>query len=188
MRIVPLELPGAVVFEPAVHRDDRGFFVETLRAEWLEQAGHAGEWVQDNHSRSSRGVLRGLHYQTRPGQVKLVRCARGSVLDVIVDVRRGSPTFGRWTSVVLDDVDHRSILIPIGFAHGFLVLSEVADVVYRCSAYYDGDTEGGFRFDDPEVGVEWPAEVPPLVSDRDRAAPTLAEVRDSLPFEYAPPT
>ncbi|MEZ5079270.1 MAG: dTDP-4-dehydrorhamnose 3,5-epimerase [Thermoleophilia bacterium] len=184
MNIVSLDLSGAVVFEPTVHRDDRGFFVETLRAEWLEQAGHSGDWVQDNHSRSVRGVLRGLHYQTHPGQVKLVRCARGSVLDVVVDVRQGSPTFGRWASVVLDDVDHRSILIPIGFAHGFVVLSDVADVVYRCSAYYDPATEAGFRFDDPEVGVEWPTDLDLAVSERDRLAPSFAAVRQALPFEF----
>jgi len=182
--ITRLDLPGAVVFEPTVHRDERGFFVETLRSEWLDEVGHIGEWVQDNHSRSAKGVLRGLHYQTHPGQVKLVRCARGRIFDVIVDIRRGSPTFGRWASAVLDDVDHRSILIPIGFAHGFVVLSDVADVVYRCSAYYDPATEAGFRFDDPEVGVEWPTDLDLTVSDRDRVAPSFAAVRDGLPFVF----
>ncbi|MFN8109102.1 MAG: dTDP-4-dehydrorhamnose 3,5-epimerase [Thermoleophilia bacterium] len=184
MQIVTTEIPGAVVFEPDVHADDRGFFLETLRAEWLDAAGITHGWVQDNHSRSGRGVLRGLHFQTSPGQAKLVRCARGHIVDVVVDLRRGSPAYGKWVAVDLDDVAHRSIYIPVGLAHGFVVLSEVADVVYRCSNYYDGATEAGIAYDDPDVGVAWP-DLPVTVSERDRTAPRLAEVADRLPFTFS---
>lgn len=172
-----------MVLEPDVHRDERGFFVETLRGEWLERMGVDHAWVQDNHSRSVRGVLRGLHFQTAPGQAKLVRCARGRILDVVVDLRRGSPAYGEWFAVELDDVAHRAIYIPVGLAHGFVVLSDIADVVYRCSAYYDAATEGGIRFDDPTVGVAWP-DMPVSVSARDRDAPTLDRIAADLPFTY----
>ena len=140
--------------------------------------------MQDNHSRSRRGTLRGIHFQTHPGQGKLVRCARGRVLDVVVDLRRGSPTFGEWESVELDDVHGRQLWIPVGFGHGFCVLSEEADFVYKCTAYYDGATEAGIRFDDPDVGVEWPQDIELLYSERDRTAPRLSEVADELPFVY----
>ena len=138
--------------------------------------------MQDNHSRSRRGTVRGIHFQTHPGQGKLVRCARGAVLDVVVDLRRGSPTFGEWEAAELDDVHGRQLWIPIGFGHGFCVLSETADFVYKCTNYYDGATEAGIRFDDPEVGIEWPTGFELLYSERDRNAPRLAEVADSLPF------
>ncbi len=184
MNVVETGIPGAVVLEPVVHRDERGFFVETLRREWLDDLGVTHDWVQDNHSRSTRGVLRGLHFQTHPGQAKLVRCARGAILDVVVDLRRGSPVYGQWRAVELDDVAHRAILIPVGLAHGFVVLSEVADVVYRCSNYYDGATEAGIAWDDPDVGVAWP-DMEVTVSDRDRGAPRLRDVADGLPFVYA---
>ena len=127
--------------------------------------------------------MRGLHFQTDPGQGKLVRCARGSVTDVVVDVRRGSPTYGQWEAFELDDVEGHQLWIPIGFAHGFCVTSEVADFVYKTTAYYDAATESGIRFDDPEVGVVWP-DVELLYSERDRTAPLLSEVADSLPFTY----
>ena len=144
--------------------------------------GIPADFVQDNHSRSRRGTLRGIHFQTQPGQGKLVRVARGAVWDVVVDLRRGSPTFGEWEGVTLDDESGRMLWIPIGFGHGFLVLSDLADFVYKCTAYYDGATEAGIRFDDPAVGIEWPSGVELLYSERDRTAPTLAEVADSLPF------
>jgi dTDP-4-dehydrorhamnose 3,5-epimerase len=124
-----------------------------------------------------------MHYQ--PGMAKLVRCARGRIFDVLVDIRRGSPTFGHWEGFELDDSHHRQLYCPEGFAHGFCVLSEVADVIYGCSAYYDPGTEGGFAFDDPDVAVEWPTGFELLASDRDRAAPRLNEIEDSLPFVYA---
>jgi dTDP-4-dehydrorhamnose 3,5-epimerase len=179
-------LDGLVLLEPVVHGDERGFFSETWRADAWAAHGVPTEFVQDNHSRSRRGTLRGVHFQTSPGQGKLVRVARGTVYDVAVDLRRGSPTFGEWEAVVLDDESHRQLWIPIGFGHGFCVLSETADFVYKCTAYYDAATEAGIRFDDPEVGIDWPRDVELLYSERDRTAPTLAEIADELPFRYAP--
>jgi len=171
-----------VLLEPAVHGDARGFFMETFRADVAAANGIPLEFVQDNHSRSRRGTLRGIHFQTHPGQGKLVRVARGAVWDVAVDLRRDSPTFGQWEAITLDDESGRMLYIPVGFGHGFLVLSDVADFVYKCTAYYDPATEAGIRFDDPAVGVEWPSDVELLYSERDRTAPTLAEITDSLPF------
>lgn len=175
-------LSGPIVFEPTVHGDARGFFVETFRASILSRLGIEETFVQDNHSRSRAGVTRGMHFQA--GQAKLVRCANGAIIDVIVDIRAGSPQFGQWEAFRLDDESHRMLYVPDGFAHGFSVLSEVADVTYKVSSYYDAAAENGFRFDDPDVGIEWPTEVEQIVSDRDRAAPTLAELASSLPFSY----
>jgi dTDP-4-dehydrorhamnose 3,5-epimerase len=171
MRVTKTDIDGPLLIEPVVHGDARGFFVETY------------QFVQDNHSRSRAGVIRGLHFQA--GQVKLVRCVRGAIFDVAVDVRVGSPSFGRWVGYRLDDENHRQLLVPDGFAHGFCVLSELADVVYKVSSYYDPALEGGFKFDDPDVGVEWPSDVELLISDRDRSAPTLSELAGSLPFRYS---
>jgi dTDP-4-dehydrorhamnose 3,5-epimerase len=139
------------------------------------------EWVQDNHSRSARGVLRGMHFQA--GQAKLVRCARGAVYDVALDIRRGSPTFGQWEAVMLDDRTLRMLYLPAGFAHGFCVTSDVADVVYKCSSYYDPGLEGGISALDPALAIGWP-EGPLTLSARDRAAPTLADAAEGLPFVY----
>jgi dTDP-4-dehydrorhamnose 3,5-epimerase len=182
MRRLETRLDGLVLLEPTVHGDARGFFVETFRADVAEAHGIPLDYVQDNHARSRRGTLRGIHFQTHPGQAKLVRVARGSVWDVVVDLRRGSPTFGEWEGITLDDETGRVLYIPVGFGHGFLVMSEVADFVYKCTAYYDPATEAGIRFDDPAVGIEWPSDVELLYSERDRTAPTLAAVADSLPF------
>jgi dTDP-4-dehydrorhamnose 3,5-epimerase len=181
---LPTKLEGVVLLEPVVHGDERGFMVETYRRDAWAGLGVEVEFVQQNHSRSSKGTLRGLHFQTEPGQAKLVRCARGAILDVAVDLRRGSPTFGQWEGHVLDDVRHRQLYVPVGFGHGFAVLSEVADVTYLLSSLYDPATESGIAWDDPEVGVEWGVEEP-LLSERDRSAPGLAEVAGELPFEYA---
>ncbi len=175
-------MDGLVLLAPTVHGDERGLFVETFRADVATQHGIPTAFVQDNHSRSRQGTLRGIHFQTSPGQGKLVRVARGRVLDVVVDLRRGSPTFGEWEGVELDDVGGNMLWIPVGFGHGFLVLSEVADFVYKCTNYYDPATEAGIRFDDPEVAIEWPSDIELLYSQRDAEAPTLAEVRDTLPF------
>jgi dTDP-4-dehydrorhamnose 3,5-epimerase len=180
MRRLETRLEGPVLIEPVVHGDARGFFQETYRKRTFAELGVPDEFVQDNHSRSRRGVLRGMHFQ--PGQAKLVRCARGAILDVVVDIRRGSPAFGRWEGVELDDETHRQLYVPDGFAHGFCVLSELADVVYKVSTYYDPAAESGFRFDDPEVGIEWPRSLELEISARDREAPLLRELRDSLPF------
>jgi dTDP-4-dehydrorhamnose 3,5-epimerase len=172
-------LEGLVLLTPAKHGDDRGFFMETFRADAWAAQGVPTDFVQDNHSRSRRGTVRGMHFQTSPGQGKLVRVARGRVLDVVVDIRRASPTFGQWDAVELDDEQGQQLWIPVGFAHGFCVLSDVADFVYKCTSYYDPATEAGFSFADPDVGIEWP-EGELIYSQRDRDAPRLAEIADSL--------
>jgi dTDP-4-dehydrorhamnose 3,5-epimerase len=174
MRRLETRLEGPVLFEPAVHGDARGFFLETYRKAALAELGVHDDFVQDNHSRSRLGVLRGMHFQ--PGQAKLVRCARGSVLDVVVDIRPGAPSFGRWEAFPLDDEAHHQVYVPDGFAHGFCVTSDLADVVYKVSSYYDAALESGFRFDDPEVGIEWPPGIEFEVSARDREAPLLSEL------------
>jgi dTDP-4-dehydrorhamnose 3,5-epimerase len=180
-RRLPTKLDGLVLLEPEVHGDERGFMVETYAREAWGELGVGAEFVQHNHSRSSKGTLRGIHFQTEPGQAKLVRCPRGEILDVAVDLRRGSPTFGRWEAHVLDDVHHRQLFVPVGFGHGFAVLSEVADVAYLLSSVYDPATESGIAWDDPDVAVEWRV-ADPLLSERDKTAPRLSEVADSLPF------
>ena len=181
MERLPTRLDGLVLLAPTVHGDERGFFMETYREGAWAEHGIDTAFVQDNHSRSRRGTLRGIHFQTHPGQGKLVRVARGSVLDVVVDLRRGSATFGQWESFELDDDRAHQLFVPVGFGHGFCVTSEVADFVYKVTSYYDPATESGFRFDDPDVGIEWP-DVELLYSERDRTAPRLAEIADDLPF------
>jgi dTDP-4-dehydrorhamnose 3,5-epimerase len=175
------KLDDVVLLEPEVHGDARGFMVETYRRDTWADLGIDVEFVQHNHSRSSRGTLRGLHFQTEPGQAKLVRCARGRIFDVAVDLRRNSPTYGQWEGHELDDETHRQLFVPAGFGHGFAVLSDEADVTYLLSSTYDPDTESGIAWDDPTVGVEWPID-DPLLSERDKAAPKLAEVAKALPF------
>jgi dTDP-4-dehydrorhamnose 3,5-epimerase len=174
-------IEGLVLLEPEVHGDDRGFLVETFRDEAWRGAGVEDQFVQENHSRSAVGTLRGLHFQTSPGQAKLIRCLRGRIFDVAVDLRRNSATFGRWEGTELDDVRHRQLFVPVGFAHGFCVLSETADVAYKLSSYYDPATEGEIAWDDPAIGVEWPVS-DPILSERDRNAPRLDELADSLPW------
>jgi dTDP-4-dehydrorhamnose 3,5-epimerase len=181
MQVLPTRLDGPVLLAPTVHGDERGFFMETWRARAWAAHGIPETFVQDNHSRSRRGTLRGIHFQTHPGQGKLVRVARGRVLDVVVDLRRGSATFGEWEGFELDDEHGRQLWIPVGFGHGFCVLSDVADFVYKCTSYYDPATERGIRFDDPDVGIAWP-DLELVYSERDHTAPTLAEVADELPF------
>ena len=177
---LPTELEGLVLIEPDVHGDDRGFLVETYSDEQWRKLGVDVDFVQDNHSRSRRGALRGLHFQLRPGQAKLVRCARGRVWDVVVDLRRDSPSHGRWEAHELDDERHLQLYVPVGFAHGFCVLSEEADVAYRLSSRFDPETEATIAWDDPDLAIEWPLEEP-LLSERDRSAPRLAEIADRLP-------
>ena len=179
MRRLETRLEGPILLEPVVHGDARGFFQETYRRNVLAELGIHEEWVQDNHSRSRRGVVRGMHFQ--PGMAKLLRCPRGAILDVLVDIRPGSPAFGRWEAFELNDETHRQLFAPDGFAHGFCVLSDVADVIYKCSAYYDARSESGFRFDDPEVGIEWPADIELQTSARDRDAPLLSELGLTAP-------
>jgi dTDP-4-dehydrorhamnose 3,5-epimerase len=182
MRLLDTRLEGPLLLEPAVHGDGRGFFVESYRANVWAEHGVGDTFVQDNHSRSRRGVLRGMHVSIGEGQAKLVRCARGRILDVVVDLRRGSPTYGEPESVELDDELHRQLYVPVGFAHGFCALSEIADVTYKCSTYYDGAVERGFRYDDPDVAIAWPDDIALLVSERDMHAPTLQEIAAELPF------
>jgi dTDP-4-dehydrorhamnose 3,5-epimerase len=174
-------LDGLVLIEPTVFGDQRGFLVETYRHADFAQLGVNIDFVQDNHSRSDRGTVRALHFQLDPGQAKLVRAARGAIYDVAVDLRKSSPTFGQWEAVELNDGNHRQLFVPIGFAHGFCVVSDVADVTYKVSSYYDPATEAGIAFDDPALAIPWPIDEP-TVSDRDRSNPTLAEIAPELPF------
>jgi dTDP-4-dehydrorhamnose 3,5-epimerase len=176
-RRLPTEMEDVILIEPTVHGDERGFFLETFRENEMRKLGVDLDFVQENHSRSGSRVLRGIHLQR--GQAKLVRCARGAIFDVAVDLRPDSPTYRRWEGYELDDVDHRQLLIPAGFGHGFCVLSDIADVVYRVSTYYDAELESGIAWDDPEIAIRWP--VPdPILSERDRNAPPLAEAAASL--------
>ncbi len=179
---VETRLDGLVALEPAVHGDQRGFLLETYSEPAWTALGIEGPFVQENHSRSTRrGTLRGLHFQTSPGQGKLVRCVRGAIFDVAVDLRADSATFGRWEGHTLDDRAHRQLWVPVGFAHGFQVISEVADVAYKLTSLYDPETEAELAWDDPEIGIEWPLAEPTL-SERDRAAPRLSEIAASLPW------
>jgi dTDP-4-dehydrorhamnose 3,5-epimerase len=185
MRTLPTRLDGPLLIEPAVFGDERGFFCETYRRSALAELGVAEEMVQDNHSRSRGGVVRGMHFQVDPPAAKLVRCARGAILDVVVDIRTGSPTFGEWEDFELTDENMRMAYCPVGFAHGFCVLSEFADVIYKQSAYYAAGHDRGFRYDDPEVAIAWPAGLELVPSERDAQAPLLREIADSLPFSAA---
>jgi len=180
-RRLETKLDGVVLLEPEVHGDARGFMVETYRTDTWAELGIEVEFVQHNHSRSLRGTLRGIHFQTEPGQAKLVRCPRGRIFDVAVDLRRDSPSYGQWEGYELDDDTHRQLFVPVGFGHGFAVLSEVADVTYLLSSPYDPATESGIAWNDPDVGVEWPVD-DPLLSERDKQALRLSEAADTLPF------
>lgn len=180
MTIHRTPLPGVLVIEPRVFRDERGFFIETFSTREAAGTGMAETFVQDNHSRSSRGVLRGLHYQLHSPQGKLVHVARGSVFDVAVDIRLGSPHFGKWFGIELNDVNLKSLWIPPGFAHGFCVLSETADVIYKCTDLYDAKDDRGVAWNDPAIGIEWPDSAP-FVSPKDAGYEGLSETRDDLP-------
>lgn len=176
MRVVATELPEVLVIEPRVFGDERGFFFESYnRRAFAEATGVDVEFVQDNHSRSVRGVLRGLHYQIRKPQGKLVRVVVGEVFDVAVDLRRSSPRFGRWTGVRLSAENKRMVWVPPGFAHGFLVLSEAAEFLYKTTDYYAPEFERCLRWDDPTVAVDWPLSGEPILSAKDRAGRLLAE-------------
>jgi dTDP-4-dehydrorhamnose 3,5-epimerase len=183
MERLPTKLDGPMLIAPRIIGDERGFFAETYRREVFAELGILDEMVQDNHSRSRRGIVRGLHFQIGEGAAKLVRCARGAIFDVVVDLRRGSPTFGQWEGFELTDENMQIAYCPVGFAHGFCVLSDVADVMYKQSNYYADATERGIAYDDPEVAVAWPIAAADLVpSARDASAPHLSAVADELPF------
>ena len=176
MRFTPLALPEVILVEPDVHRDARGFFVETYQLEKYRAGGIAGPFVQDNHSRSVQGTLRGLHAQRRRPQGKLVRAVDGEMFDVAVDIRRGSPTFGRWVGVRLSGENFQQLYVPRGFAHGFCVLSEVVHVEYKCTDFYDAADEIGLAWNDPDVGIEWPIR-DPIISDKDGRLPRLRDLQ-----------
>ena len=176
MKIVETTLPGVLIIEPRVFGDARGFFLESWNAQSFANAGLAMDFVQDNHSRSARGVLRGLHYQLENPQGKLVRVTQGAVFDVAVDIRRSSPHFGQWTGVELSAVNHRMLWIPPGFAHGFMVMSETADFLYKCTTLYHQPSDRSLRWNDPAIGIAWPdVGTEPLLSAKDEAAPLLAD-------------
>jgi dTDP-4-dehydrorhamnose 3,5-epimerase len=184
-KVIETRIDGPILIEPRLFGDDRGFFTETYRRSEFVGLGIVEEMVQDNHSRSSYGVVRGMHFQVGRGAAKLVRCGRGAIVDVLVDIRRGSPTFGEWEAFELSDENNRTLYAPVGFAHGFCVTSEIADVFYKQDAYYHDQTETGISYRDPGVGIEWPIPVDDLQpSQRDTDAPTLAEIAGELPFVY----
>jgi dTDP-4-dehydrorhamnose 3,5-epimerase len=175
MEAVHLRLQGLVLIKPKVFQDHRGFFLETFQQSVYEKCGIPGPFVQDNHSFSRKGCLRGMHFQSFPGQAKLVRAAVGKIYDVAVDIRPHSPTYGQWEGAILDDQSHHQLFIPVGFAHGFCVLSPEAHVCYKVSHPYDPKYEKEFRWDDPTVNIQWPVENP-ILSEKDRQAPFLHEV------------
>jgi dTDP-4-dehydrorhamnose 3,5-epimerase len=179
MEVIETAIPGVLILEPAVHRDVRGFFVETYRREQLERIGLNVDFVQESQSRSTLGTVRGLHFQEAPGQAKLIRVGRGRIFDVAVDIRRDSPAFGKHLDVELDDDAHRQVFLPPGIAHGFAVLSDVADVCYAVSAYYDPTVEHGIAWDDPDLGIRWPVDQA-VLSERDTRHPRLRELPERL--------
>jgi dTDP-4-dehydrorhamnose 3,5-epimerase len=187
MRILETALPGVKIIEPRLLEDDRGAFMESYHAERFEQAGIPCAFVQDNHSISRRGVLRGLHYQLRSPQAKLCRVVVGEVYDVAVDIRRGSPSFGRWVGVTLSAENRRQLYVPRGFAHGFLALSETVEFLYKCDGLYRHGDEYGIAWDDQALGIDWPDAGPPLLSEKDRALPRLRDAHpETLPLYAAP--
>ena len=176
MNVIATRLPDVLIIEPKVFGDERGFFYESFNAKaFAEATGRVVQFVQDNHSRSAKGVLRGLHYQIEHSQGKLVRVTEGEVLDVAVDIRRSSPTFGQWTSVRLSGQNHRQLWIPPGFAHGFVVLSESADFLYKTTDYYAPSAERCIRWDDPELAIDWELQGAPILSAKDQAGSALRE-------------
>lgn len=179
IKVKPLALDGLLLIEPEVHEDRRGFFMETYHRPSYEAQGITVSFVQDNYSHSCRATLRGLHYQLRHPQAKLIQVLNGEVFDVVVDIRSGSPTFGRWATVLLSGANRRQLFIPEGFAHGFCVLSPNVDFLYKCSDYYTPDDEYGIFWNDPELNIDWPF-AEPLLSDKDRRNPRLHEVDAAL--------
>ena len=185
MDVLETRLDGPLLIAPKVFGDARGFFTETFREDAFAELGINETMVQDNHSRSRRGVLRGIHFQIGQGASKLVRCGRGHIWDVVVDLRKDSPTYGQYEGFDLTDENMHVLYVPVGFGHGFVVHSDVADVIYKQSNYYSADVERGIRYDDPEVGIDWPSDLELQVSQRDATAPLLRDVAGDLPFAYA---
>jgi len=176
LNVTETSLPGVLVIDPQVFADERGFFMETYHSARFRDLGIDAVFVQDNHSRSLRGVLRGLHYQEPNGQAKLVRCTRGALYDVAVDIRVGSPQFGKWTGVELTEENKRMLWVPAGFAHGFCALTDVADLVYKCNTLYDAKSDRSILWSDPDLGITWPLSKPKL-SEKDASAPRLKEAK-----------
>lgn len=175
MKVIKTELENVLIIEPKVHSDSRGSFFESYVKKKYEDCGIKDEFLQDNHSISRKGVLRGLHFQEDPWQIKLVRVIRGEVFDVAVDIRKGSPTFGKWSGVKLSEENHRQLYIPAGFAHGFCVLSETAEFLYKCSEYYAPSGERGILWNDPDIGIAWPVK-DPILSEKDARLPLLRDL------------
>jgi dTDP-4-dehydrorhamnose 3,5-epimerase len=187
MQVIETSLPGVLIIKPKVFGDERGFFLETFQAQRYQQVGIPAPFVQDNLSFSRRGVLRGLHFQNPNPQGKLVYVLQGEVFDVAVDIRRGSPNYGRWVSSTLSAHNRRQLWVPAGFAHGFCVVSETALFVYKCTDYYNPDAEASIRWDDPSIGIDWPVSAPNL-SAKDAAAPKLDAIgNDRLPLWQGEP-
>lgn len=191
MKVERLAVPDVILVEPKVHGDHRGFFVETFQSQRYREAGIGVapdgsplDFVQDNMAKSSKGILRGMHLQEPHGQGKLVSCVEGEVFDVAIDVRVGSPTFGKWVGARLDAVSHRQLWVPPGFAHGYQVLSESAIFAYKCTDLYHPEAELGVAWDDPDIGIEWPLDVTPVLSDKDRANPKLADIDEAVLPKY----
>ena len=180
MRFLPTELPDVILVEPEVYRDQRGFFLETYHARKFEAGGIPATFVQDNHSQSARGAIRGLHAQRQYPQGKLMRVFEGEIFDVAVDIRRGSPKFTQWVGIILSAENFRQLYIPPGFAHGFAVLTERAQIVYKCTDFYNATDEISLAWNDPDIGIEWPIDTP-LLSEKDSIAPLLHDIEDSLP-------
>ncbi len=184
MHLLETRLPGVRIIEPQVFEDVRGFFYESYNAREYASHGINDRFVQDNHSRSVYGTLRGMHYQTPPGQAKLVRVAVGEVFDVAVDIRHGSPTYGQWVGVTLSAQNRRQLYIPVGYAHGFCVTSEVAEFLYKVTSYYAPTLERGIAWDDPELAIDWPIREP-VLSERDKKHPRMAQIAHD--WVYQPP-
>jgi dTDP-4-dehydrorhamnose 3,5-epimerase len=182
LNVIETSLPGVLLIEPKVYADTRGFFMETYHAAQFRAHGIDAVFVQDNQSRSVRGVLRGLHYQEPNSQGKLVRCTRGALFDVAVDIRTGSPQFGKWTSTELTEENRRMMWVPPGFAHGFCALSDVADLVYKCTVFYDAPSDRSILWNDPDIGIAWPI-AKPMLSPKDAAAPRLKDAKVLPRFE-----
>lgn len=185
MGFIETEIPGVLIFEPKVFEDSRGYFLESYNASLFEKEGVTTKFVQDNQSSSSYGVIRGLHYQLEPfAQVKLVRVLSGTILDVVVDIRKGSPTFGKWLSIELSAKDKKQLFIPAGLAHGFSVLSETAEIFYKCDKFYNKESEGGILYNDPELNIDW--QIPQdkaVISDKDRVQPLFADCKNNFIFQ-----
>jgi dTDP-4-dehydrorhamnose 3,5-epimerase len=184
MKVTETFLSGVKIIEPKVFADTRGFFFESYHAQRYQEFGINEPFIQDNMSRSTRGVLRGLHYQLKFPQGKLVSVVQGEVFDVVVDIRVGSPTFGKWLGTILDDKEHKELYIPKGFAHGFCVLSEAVDFHYKCTDYYHPEDEQGVLWNDPKIGIKWPADLSPILSNKDQTYKCLKDIPENLLPRY----